>query len=194
MLVQLRRLCRVCHLYRSAKRAQTKPDTALPRPIEVGWLLLSLTSQRKKIWEELKCPAATNELKRAMGLEQIQNMFLAPALAFGAWNPFLATGLKGNAQTHEGFGTIASEWQVFAAHRLQEDIALMQRLMRCCSPDQILAAYTDFWHRAAEDYGKEIITMTKLMTGVTSKMVATSQADTNEAASTSQHPWQRAAA
>jgi hypothetical protein len=91
------------------------------------------------------------------GIEQIQNMLLAPALAFGAWNPFLAAALKGNAQTHEGFGTIASEWQRFVAHRLQEDMALMQRLMRCCSPDQILAAYTDFWHRAAEDYGKEII-------------------------------------
>jgi hypothetical protein len=115
-------------------------------------------------------------------------MFLASALHLARGNPFLAAAVKGNAQTHEGFGTIASEWQGFVAHRLQEDMALMQRLMRCCSPDQILAAYTDFWHRAAEDYGKEIITMTKLMTGVTSKMVATSQADTNEAASTSQHP------
>ena len=97
--------------------------------------------------------------------EQTQNMFLAPALALSAWNPFLAAALKGNAQAHEGFGTIASEWQGFVARRLQEDMALMQRLTRCFSPDQILAAYSDFWHKAAEDYGKEITTMTKLMTG-----------------------------
>ena len=91
--------------------------------------------------------------------EQTQNMFLAPALGLSAWNPFLAAAQKGNAQAHEGFGTIASEWQGFVAHRLQGDMTLMQRLTRCCSPDQILAAYTDFWHKAAEDYGKEITTI-----------------------------------
>ena len=100
--------------------------------------------------------------------EQSCNLLLAPALAWSAWNPLLAAALKGNAQAQEGFGTIASEWQGFVGHRLQEDIALMQRLTRCEISDQVLVAYTDFWHKAAEDYGKEITTMTKLMTGVTS--------------------------
>jgi len=119
--------------------------------------------------------------------EQSCNVFLAPALAWNAWNPFLAAALKGNAQAQEGFGTIAREWQGFVGHRLQADIALLQRLTRCATSDQLLAAYTDFWRKAAEDYGKELTTMTKLMTGITSKMVAT------EEVRTPQFPWQRAA-
>jgi len=125
-------------------------------------------------------------------IEHIQNMFLTPALTFSAWNPFLAAALKGNAQAHEGLGTIASEWQGFVANRIQEDIALMQRLTRCSSPNQILDAYTGFWHKAAEDYGYEVTTLTKLMTGVTSKMVAASQAAAGEASKDQGH-WQRAA-
>ena len=120
------------------------------------------------------------------------NLLLAPALAWSAWNPLLAAVLKGNAQAQEGFRTIASEWQGFVGHRLQADIALMQRLARCATSAQLLAAYTDFWHKAAEDYGEEITTMTKLMTGVTSKMVVAAQSATEEVGTT-QFPWQRAA-
>jgi len=32
-----------------------------------------------------------------------------------------------------------------------------------------LAAYSEFWQKAAEDYGKEFTTMSKLMTAVTVK-------------------------
>jgi len=122
-----------------------------------------------------------------------QHMFLAPALAFSAWNPFLAAGLKASARAHEGFGTIASDWQSFAASRLQEDLTLMQRLTQCCSANDILDAYTDFWHKAAEDYGKEITTLTKLMTGETSRMVVASQPAADEASANQWH-WQRKAA
>jgi hypothetical protein len=75
-------------------------------------------------------------------------MFLAAALAASMWNPFLAAALKGNAQAQEGFGTIVSEWQEFVRHRIQEDITLMQRLTQSSAPNQILSAYTDFWHKA----------------------------------------------
>src|SRR5258705_1253085 len=101
--------------------------------------------------------------------DQSANMFLAPVLALGMWNPFLAGAMGGNAQAHEGFGTIASEWQDFVARRLKEDFALMQRLAHSGTPDQFLSAYSDFWQKAAEDYGKEFTTMSKLMTGVTAK-------------------------
>jgi len=134
---------------------------------------------------------AGGQLENASGA-QGYNLFLAPALAWNACNPFLAAALKGNAQAREGLGTIASEWQGFVGHRLQQDIALMQRLTRCGTSDQILAVYTDFWHKAAEDYGKEIATMTKLMTGVTSKMVVAAQSATEEVR-TGPFPWQRAA-
>ena len=54
--------------------------------------------------------------------------FLAPVLALGMWNPFLTEALKGNAQAHESFGAIVSEWQEFLGRRMKEDMALMQRL------------------------------------------------------------------
>jgi len=85
------------------------------------------------------------------------------------WNPLLASALGGNAQAQEGFGTIASEWQDFVQRRLKEDLALMQRLAHGGTPDQILAAYSDFWQKAAEDYGKEFTTMSRLMAAVTVK-------------------------
>ena len=109
------------------------------------------------------------------------NPLLAPAVAASLWNPFLTAALKGNAQAQNGFGTVASEWQDFVGHRIQEDIALMQRIARCSTPDQVLNAYADFWHKAAEEYGKELTTMTKLMIGVTSKMVVTAQTAADEA-------------
>jgi Phasin protein len=120
------------------------------------------------------------------------NMFLVPALALSMWNPFLAGALRGNAQANEGIGTIASEWQDFVARRLKEDLLLMQRLTRSGTPDQVLAAYTDFWRKAAEDYGHEITTMSKLMTGVTTKMVTATQSAVDEA-STRAFPSREAA-
>jgi hypothetical protein len=103
---------------------------------------------------------------------QSPNMFLAPA--FGMWNPFFTGALSGNAQAHEGFGTIADEWQDFVGRRLKEDFALIQRLTRSSTPDQIVAAYADFWQKAAEDFGREITTMSKLMTGATTKAAQSS--------------------
>jgi hypothetical protein len=112
-----------------------------------------------------------NRIPRQSGSngDQSHNVFLAPVLAFSMWNPLLASALGGNAQAQEGFGTIASEWQDFVQRRLKEDLALMQRLAHGGTPDQILAAYSDFWQKAAEDYGKEFTTMSRLMAAVTVK-------------------------
>jgi hypothetical protein len=111
-----------------------------------------------------------------------QSMLLAPALAFNTWNPFLVGALRGNAEIREGFGTIAREWEAFMGCRLKEDFALMQRLTRSSgAPDQILAAYTDFWQKAAEDYGREITTMSKLMAGLATQTLSAAQSATEEA-------------
>jgi len=75
-------------------------------------------------------------------------VFFAPAKALSTWNPLLGVTLKGNADAQEGLGTIASEWQGFVSHRLQEDMMLTQRLAHCRTPEQILSAYADFWHKA----------------------------------------------
>jgi hypothetical protein len=96
-------------------------------------------------------------------------------LALGAWNPLLAVALNANALAHEGFGTLGSEWQTFVGHRLQQNCALIQRLSQSRTSDQVVSAYTDFWQQVAESYGRELTTLTKLMTGMTSKMVMTAQ-------------------
>ena len=124
--------------------------------------------------------------------DQGPNMFLARALTLSIWNPFLAGVLGGNTRVHDGFGAIVSEWQTFLRHRLTEDYLLMQRLTRNPRPDLILAAYTEFWWKAVDDYGKEITTMTKLMTGVTTKMVVT-QSATDDASSMRAFPSRKAA-
>ena len=99
-------------------------------------------------------------------------VFLASANALSTWNPLLGIMLKGNADSQKGLGTVATKWPGFVSHRLQEDIMLTRRLAHCRTPEQILFAYADFWHKAAEDYGNQLATMTKLMTGVARNMVA----------------------
>jgi hypothetical protein len=96
-------------------------------------------------------------------------------LALGTWNPLLAAAMNANALAREGFGTLGSEWQTFVGRRLQQNCALIQRLSQSRTSDQVVSAYTDFWQQVAESYGKELTTFTKLMTGMTSKMVMVTQ-------------------
>jgi hypothetical protein len=97
------------------------------------------------------------------------------------WNPFLASALTCSAQVNDGFGTIFSEWQNFVGRRLKEDRRLLERLSASRTPEQTMHAYTDFWQTAAEDYGKETTTMTKLMAGLGNKMVVAAQHAADEA-------------
>jgi hypothetical protein len=119
-----------------------------------------------------------------------QTMF-GPALTFDIWEPVFAGSLKANAQIQEAFGMIAGEWQAFVAHRLQEDIDLMQRLAGSRTPEQILAVHAAFWQKAAEDYGKEFTTIGKLLVKATSKVAQASQAASGEA---SREQWHRLSA
>lgn len=112
---------------------------------------------------------------------QSANILEAPGIALTIWNPFLAVALSGNAQALGELGTITDEWQDFVSRRLKEDVALLQRLTRSTTPDQILVSYSDFWRKAGEDYANEITTMTKLMTDITNKMAVAAQSATEEA-------------
>ena len=105
------------------------------------------------------------------------NMPLMPGLALIMWNPFVT----GDGEGFGAFGTIAREWQDFVGRRLKEDMDLVHRLARCTAPDQVLSAYTDFWRKAGEDYGREITTMTDLMTDMADKMTAAAQSSTEAA-------------
>lgn len=103
---------------------------------------------------------------------------MASGIALTAWSSLL-TGV--NTQAVGELGTIADEWHKFVSLRLKEDVAFMQRLTRSTGPDQILAAYVEFWRKAGEDYCNEIATMTKLVTDMTSKMAVAAQSATEEA-------------
>ena len=101
-----------------------------------------------------------------------QGMFHVPVWALRTWTPLLSEAFRWNAQAHEGFGTIASEWQTFVGSRFREDFALMKRVVHSRRLDQIWVAYTEFWQKAVEDYGKESTILLRLVAGVASKSVA----------------------
>jgi hypothetical protein len=110
---------------------------------------------------------------------QARNTF--PALTLSSiWGPLFSGALQANAQAQEVFGTIAGAWQAFLGHRIQEDLALIQRVTHSATPDQILAAYSEFWQKAAEDYRKEFAAVTKLLTKMSRKAAAVSQTATGE--------------
>jgi hypothetical protein len=106
---------------------------------------------------------------------------MAPRIALALWNPFLAGALNGSTQALGELRTVAVEWQDFVRRRLTEDAALLERLTRSTTPDQVFAAYGDFWRKAGEDYGSEVTTMTKLMADMTNKMAVAAQSATEEA-------------
>jgi hypothetical protein len=47
----------------------------------------------------------------------------------------------------------------------------VRRVAQSRSPDQIWAAYVEFWQKAVGDYGKEYLTLGRLAAGVTSQSV-----------------------
>jgi Phasin protein len=108
-----------------------------------------------------------------------------------AWKQFEAV-LRWNAQAFAVYSTIGGEIQSFIARRVTEDFAVGRAVSQSRTPHELMAAYTDFWRRAAEDYGKEVTTIAKLMTNATSKMVAAAQPAVVEEQAASV-PWREAA-
>jgi hypothetical protein len=99
--------------------------------------------------------------------------------AFSAWSSLVTGALCVPAAGQ--IGAIANEWQGFVSRRLTEDVALLQRLSRSTGPDQVIAAYAEFWRKAVEDYGDEVAKMTKLVTDTSSTMAVAAQSATEQA-------------
>jgi hypothetical protein len=99
--------------------------------------------------------------------------------AVGAYNPFEAA-LRWNSLAFAAYSTIGSEALDFVARRINEDFALVNRLAHCRGHDEVVAAYADFWRKAAEDYGKEAATMGKLVTNAAAKLVVAGQSAMDE--------------
>ena len=104
----------------------------------------------------------------------ISTMRANPPLVPSLWNP-LAAALNANTWAREGFGSLENEWQSFIGRQLQQNYALIQRLSQSRTSNQVVSAYTDFWQQMAENCGKEFIAVTKLMTGLTNRMVMATQ-------------------
>jgi hypothetical protein len=116
-----------------------------------------------------------------------QHMFGIPAALLGMWSPWLVGGAKLNAQIQEGFGMLASEWQNFVSGRLKEDLAFIQRIMQCRTPNQVWPVHLEFWQKAMDDYGEEYLRIGRLAGSLTSKAAAAAQCATKEAG---QEMWQ----
>jgi Phasin protein len=119
---------------------------------------------------------------QARDADQAASPFLAPAFALAMWNPLLAGAATLNGEAHESYATLVGEWQSFVGRRLKEDMAFAQRLAGCTMPDQFWTAYVQFWQKAAEDYGCECTTMSKLVAGITNETWKAAQSATEEAA------------
>lgn len=107
--------------------------------------------------------------------DQLSYLFGNQNVTINAWNPFEVTA-RWNSQVFAAYARIGSEMQDFIARRINEDFALARRVSLCRAPHDLAAAYTDFWRKAAEDYGKEATTVTKLMINARSKMVVVAKA------------------
>ena len=97
------------------------------------------------------------------------------------WWPALACCTEWNASAHEGIATLSSEWQDFVGRRMKEDFTLLQRVGVSRSPEQVWAAYTAYWQKAAEDYSQEFGRAAKLAGGVMNRSMGAMQRQMEEA-------------
>jgi hypothetical protein len=83
-----------------------------------------------------------------------------PALAtFEAWlsinRPMVAAMTELNGRFIEQVSKANNEWLGFVNRRIKEDIAASQRIMECKTPQDLFAAYSDFFQRAQAQYQAE---------------------------------------
>lgn len=93
------------------------------------------------------------------------------------WHPLLI----GTAKFNERVGTVASECQAFAGRRFKDNVDLILRLARSSTPDEMAAAYRDFWNKAAQDCAQEIATLTELAAGLASTIMTAAQSAAEQA-------------
>ena len=89
-----------------------------------------------------------------------------------------------NGHAVEGIGTLVSEWQNFVSRRLTQNMLLMQTLAKCISPEQIAAAYSEFWSNAYSEYANEFTTVNKLLLAINSKVLSNTHSASKVAVNT----------
>jgi|EndMetStandDraft_7_1072992.scaffolds.fasta_scaffold1377137_1 hypothetical protein len=110
-----------------------------------------------------------------------ETLFTAAMPGLNAWEPLASGALKCNAAAHEAFGVLFGEWQHFVTRRVEANMALMQQVAQSKSPEAAWSAYAGFWQKLAEDYGRELSTMTELASDATRNMAAAAQSAAEKA-------------
>jgi hypothetical protein len=110
------------------------------------------------------------------------DILISPARFVGLWQPFLVGMTQYNGHAAQGIGALVMEWQNFVGHRLTQDMQFMQQVATCKSPDEISAAYADFWWNAYAEYTKEFTTLNKLLAGMTTRVLSNAHSPSKEAA------------
>ena len=93
------------------------------------------------------------------------------------WTPAITGCAAANSKLHRSFLDLSVEWQTFVGRRLSEDFHLLQELSTAKAPDQVWNAWSRFWQKAAEDYGREYSVIAKLAAGFVPNIAPISQGD-----------------
>ena len=78
---------------------------------------------------------------------------------------------------HQSYLDFSVEWQTFVGRRLSEDFHLLQELSVAKAPNQVWTAWSRFWQKAGEDYGREYSIMAKLAAGFVPNIAPLKQDD-----------------
>jgi hypothetical protein len=92
--------------------------------------------------------------------------------AFEAWRPFFAGMMEASGQASDRMEPFLSEWQNFIGHRIDEDVLLWRRLSESRTLQDVTAATSHFWHKAAIDYWQQTATLGKLVTAASSDLMS----------------------
>jgi hypothetical protein len=76
--------------------------------------------------------------------------------------PAIAAMAEFNAKLLDAAAKLNAEWADFLGRRLQEDLALPQRLVACKSPDAAQQVYAEYWKTTFAQYQEEMGRLAKM--------------------------------
>jgi len=102
----------------------------------------------------------------ANGPTQWPTANLMPPLGFDALmsmtQPALAALAEFNGKLFDSAAQFNAEWAEFLSRRLQEDMAVPQRIAACKSPQDAQQVYVEYWRTAFAQYQEEMGRLTKM--------------------------------
>ena len=85
-----------------------------------------------------------------------------------------------NGRLCERAAAFNAEWAQFLARRLEDDIALPQRLNACKSPEEAQEVYVGFWTKALREYQEEFVRLAQMGQRATREAAINVEKCTNE--------------